>query len=158
MEAPLSSSTPRRGRAFYKKRSHRAGFNSINITPFVDVMLVLLIVFMVTAPMLKVSVAVQLPKVASHSSTASRAHKDKKNVTITIDEQGMIYVDNQQTTFNQLGDVLSRSYDQKDMTIYLRGDENLAYGKMMRLMHALASLGYKKVALQGEPAATTVKR
>ncbi|GGO98645.1 cell division and transport-associated protein TolR [Stakelama pacifica] len=117
----------------------------INVTPLVDVMLVLLIIFMVTAPLLTAGVQVNLP-----DSRAKPLDQEAKPVQISIDADGRIYVDQDEVTEGILPDVLAKRAkgpDGEPPRVFLRADRSLGYGKVMRVMGELNRAGMNKVAL-----------
>ncbi len=117
--------------------------SEINVTPFVDVMLVLLIVFMVTAPLLTVGIPVDLPKV---KATALTDQKDPIEITVKID--GTIYLGESEVNVDNLVPTLNAITDQNtEARIYVRGDRIVAYGRVMEIMSIINSAGYIKVAL-----------
>tara|TARA_B100000686_G_C16781052_1_gene971894 strand:+ start:1207 stop:1629 length:423 start_codon:yes stop_codon:yes gene_type:complete len=127
-----------------KKRKKRySQMSEINVTPFVDVMLVLLIVFMVTAPLLTVGIPVDLPKVKANALTDQ---KDPIEVTIKLD--GSIYLGDSivevENLIPRLDAVTERNSEAR---IYVRGDRVVAYGRVMEIMSIINSAGYIKVAL-----------
>jgi biopolymer transport protein TolR len=127
------------------RRSTRTsgGFNDINITPFVDVMLVLLIIFMVAAPMMTTGVTVNLPK-----TQASAVPGNDEPVNVTIKADGSVYIQNTQTTVEKLGATLKGVAKEKtDTRIFVRGDTSIDYGQVMKVVGAINSAGYTKVAL-----------
>ncbi|MDC0192774.1 biopolymer transporter ExbD [Alphaproteobacteria bacterium] len=117
--------------------------SEINVTPFVDVMLVLLIVFMVTAPLLTVGIPVDLPKVKADALT------DKKDpIEITVKLDGLIYLGESEVEIENLIPRLNAITDQNtEARIYVRGDRVVAYGRVMEIMSIINSAGYIKVAL-----------
>jgi len=119
----------------------------INMTPFIDVMLVLLIIFMVAAPLLTNGVTVDLPKAA-----AGALNVDQKPVGIAIDEKGQIFVMDQPVAD---ADVIERlnaaAKDGTDTRIYLRASKTVPYGRVAELMGEVTTAGYKKVALVTDP-------
>jgi len=119
----------------------------INMTPFIDVMLVLLIIFMVAAPLLTNGVTVDLPKAA-----AGALNVDQKPVAIAIDEKGQIFVMDQPVAD---ADVIERlnaaAKDGTDTRIYLRASKTVPYGRVAELMGEVTTAGYKKVALVTDP-------
>lgn len=117
--------------------------SEINVTPFVDVMLVLLIVFMVTAPLLTVGIPVDLPKVKANALT------DKKDpIEITIKLDGSIYLGESIIEVENLIPRINAITDQNSETrIYIRGDKEVAYVRVMEIMSIINSAGYIKVAL-----------
>ena len=117
--------------------------SEINVTPFVDVMLVLLIVFMVTAPLLTVGIPVDLPKVKASALTDQ---KDPIEITIKLD--GTLYLGESEVEVENLIPRLNAITDQNtEARIYVRGDRVVAYGRVMEIMSLINSAGYIKVAL-----------
>ena len=117
--------------------------SEINVTPFVDVMLVLLIVFMVTAPLLTVGIKVDLPKV---EATALTDIKDP--IEITVNLEGDIYIGESKVEVENLIPRLNAITEQNtEARIYVRGDRVVAYGRIMEIMATINSAGYVKVAL-----------
>lgn len=124
------------------RRSSRP-MSEINVTPFVDVMLVLLIVFMVTAPLLTVGVPVNLPKTKAPALTES-----VEPLVVSINKDGVIYLMETDIPLEQLPLKLKAVLDEKpDTKIMVRGDRELPYGEIMRVMGALAESGLKNVSL-----------
>jgi biopolymer transport protein TolR len=117
--------------------------SEINVTPFVDVMLVLLIVFMVTAPLLTVGIKVDLPKV---KATALTDIKDPIEITVKLD--GEVYIGESKVEVKNLIPRLNAITEQNtEARIYIRGDRVVAYGRIMEIMSIINSAGYIKVAL-----------
>ena len=117
--------------------------SEINVTPFVDVMLVLLIVFMVTAPLLTVGIKVDLPKV---KATALTDIKDPIEITVKLD--GEVYIGESKVDVENLIPRLNAITEQNtEARIYIRGDRVVAYGRIMEIMSIVNSAGYIKVAL-----------
>ncbi len=117
--------------------------SEINVTPFVDVMLVLLIVFMVTAPLLTVGIPVDLPKVKASALTDQ---KDPLEITVKIG--GEIYLGESRVNVDNLIPRLNAITElNKEARIYVRGDRVVAYGRIMEIMSLVNSAGYIKVAL-----------
>jgi biopolymer transport protein TolR len=120
--------------------------SDINVTPFVDVMLVLLIVFMVTAPMLTVGVPVNLP-----DSNADSLPDDKEPFTLTINSKGEIFIQKTKVGFSEIiPKLLAIAKNRTDTRIYVRGDKNIDYGRVMEVMGKLSGSGFSKVALISE--------
>ncbi len=132
---------------FVSTRSRRnRPMSEINVTPFVDVMLVLLIVFMVTAPMLTAGVSVNLP-----DSSANSLPDEKEPLALTINSKGEVFIQNTQISLNDLtSKVLVITKNRTDTRIYVRGDRSLEYGKIMEVMGLLSRAGFTKVALVSE--------
>lgn len=119
------------------------GFSEINVTPFVDVMLVLLIIFMVTAPMMTTGVTVDLPKT---KSTSVPGNDEPLAVTITSD--GDVYIQNSKVKVETLGKKIRAILGEKKETrIFVRGDASVDYGSVMRVIGEINQAGYMKVAL-----------
>ena len=132
-------------------KGRRAPMAEINVTPLVDVMLVLLIIFMVTAPLMTAGVPVDLP-----DSNAKALEADKQPVAITIERDGTIYIDQDpvaETVLGaRLGDIASRkTADGKPPQITLRADGGLAYAKVASVMGELNRTGLNRVALVMDP-------
>ena len=127
-----------------KRRKQRyTQMSEINVTPFVDVMLVLLIVFMVTAPLLTVGIPVDLPKVKASALTDQ---KDPLEITVKIG--GEIYLGESKVEVENLIPRLNAITElNKEARIYVRGDRVVAYGRIMEIMSLVNSAGYIKVAL-----------
>ena len=133
--------------AFNLKRSEREPISEINVTPFVDVMLVLLIIFMVTAPLLTVGVQVDLPE-----SNADSLQSDNEPLELTISKDGNIYIQETEINIKELIPKLIAITDNRlDTKIYVRGDEVINYGKVMRVLGELSGSGFSKVALITKP-------
>ncbi len=122
--------------------------SEINVTPFVDVMLVLLVIFMVTAPLLTVGVPVDLPK-----TQAASISKPDEPLIVTVTAEGKVYLQETEMTDTQLVDKLkAMSADKAEQRLYVRGDKSVAYGRVMEVMGQLAGAGFTKVALIAESA------
>ena len=119
--------------------------HEINVTPFIDVMLVLLIIFMVAAPLATVDVKVDLP-----ASTAKPVPRPDQPVYLSIKEDTSLYLDNQQIDPAQLGAALDRlTAGDKQKTIFVRGDKGVDYADLMSVMDNLRGAGYLKIGLGG---------
>jgi len=119
----------------------------INMTPFIDVMLVLLIIFMVAAPLLATGVAVDLPQTKS-----APLNIDQKPVSISIDEKGQIFLMDQQVAVDQLVEKLKAAAKSgADERVYVRGSKAVNYGRVAEVMSLVTGAGFKKVALVTEP-------
>ena len=119
----------------------------INMTPFIDVMLVLLIIFMVAAPLLTNGVTVDLPKAA-----AGALNVDQKPIALSIDDKGQLFLMDQPVGDAEVIDRLKGlATDGADTRIYLRAAKTVAYGRVAEIMGEVTSAGYKKVALVTEP-------
>ena len=130
---------PRTPGARYK----HAQISQINVTPMVDVMLVLLVVFMITAPLLTVGVPIDLPKTA-----ASRIVGQDEPLVISVDNNGKLYLQDIEIALAQLVPRLNAiTRNRKDARIFLRGDRTIAYGRVMSVMGAVNKAGFHRVAL-----------
>ena len=135
MGAQLNTNKGRRGR--------HAAFSEINVTPFVDVMLVLLIVFMVTAPLLTTGVPVDLPQ----SKAKSLQEDDNAPVEVSINDEGIFIGDSKVEESRLIPLLTAMTKDKDDRRIYLRADKGLEYGEVMRVLGAINAGGFEKVAL-----------
>jgi biopolymer transport protein TolR len=129
------------------RRARYQPMSAINVTPMVDVMLVLLVIFMVTAPLLTVGVPVDLPQ-----SKAPAITEPKEPLVVTIDAQGKIYlqntlIDNDDELAPKLLAVSNRN---PDAAIYVRGDRSIDYGRILQVMGLVSSAGFTKVSLIAE--------
>ena len=132
--------------AFNLKRSEREPMSEINVTPFVDVMLVLLIIFMVTAPLLTVGVQVDLPE-----TSADTLPEEREPLTLTINSKGEVFIQETKIEFNNLiKKILAVSNNRTDTRIYVRGDKTINYGRVLEVMGKLSGSGFTKVALISE--------
>ncbi len=126
-----------------RRRGRRRPMAEINVTPFVDVMLVLLIVFMVTAPLLTVGVPVDLPK-----TKAQALSQDREPLSITIRKGGTIYLQNTPVAEDGLVDRLTAiSQNGYDQRIFVRGDKSVDYGRVMEVMGMLSAAGFTHIGL-----------
>ena len=127
--------------------SHRVGpVSDINVTPLVDVMLVLLIVFMVAAPMMTAGVKVDLP-----TSNAKPLQEPKPPIVVSINAAGTIFVNQSAATAQTLLTLMAQEADgDKERRIHLRGDQTLAYGRIVQTMGTLNDAGYARIALVSE--------
>ncbi len=118
----------------------------INVTPMVDVMLVLLIIFMVAAPLMTSGVTVDLPK-----ASAAPLSQDSEPLTISVNAEGKIYLQDAELGLPDLAPRLASLSDNKlDRRIFVRGDKGLAYGRIMEIMATITQGGFTKVALLAE--------
>ena len=119
----------------------------INMTPFIDVMLVLLIIFMVAAPLLTTGVAVDLPR-----ASATALNVERKPIAVSLNEQGQLYVmDEPIADADLVAKLQAASQSDVDQRIYLRASKAVPYGRVAEIMAAVTTAGYKKVALVTEP-------
>ena len=133
--------------AFKLNRSGKEPMSEINVTPFVDVMLVLLIIFMVTAPLLTVGVQVDLPE-----SSADSLPEEQEPLTLSINSKGEIFIQESKVEYDKIiAKVLAVSKNRTDTRIYVRGDKTINYGRVLEIMGLLSGSGFTKVALISEP-------
>ncbi len=131
------------GRGRRGRRGSRRPMSEINVTPLVDVMLVLLIIFMVTAPLLTAGVPIDLP-----DSRAAALPNEQQQVTISVDESGFVYIDDVEVPVGGLPDALAdlpRTGEGPDIT--LRADRSLDYGRVMAVMGELNRAGLNRISL-----------
>ena len=125
-----------------RRRSARP-MSEINVTPMVDVMLVLLIIFMVTAPLLTVGVPIELPK-----TEAKQLEGDKEPLTISVDPEGRIFLQDTELQIDEivpkLTAIAKNGYDER---IFVRGDRRVNYGVVMRVMGTISAAGFRRIAL-----------
>ena len=133
----------RRGR-----RGKSKPMSEINVTPMVDVMLVLLIIFMVSAPLLTVGVPIDLPQ-----SQAKSLDTDKEPLTVSVNTKGEVYLQNSVIKIEELVpklQAITQARGGNDERIYVRGDRKVDYGTVMRVMGRLSAAGFRRVALVTE--------
>jgi len=147
----MGASMPGGGGRNRRGTRNAGGFTEINVTPFVDVMLVLLIVFMVAAPMMTSGVQVDLPK-----SKATPVAGTDEPLSVTVRRDGSIFIQNTQTTIEELGPKLQSVLGEKKETrIFVRGDTAIDYGQVMRVIGEINNAGFSKVALLTDQPATS---
>ncbi len=137
------------------KRRGRAVMADINVTPLVDVMLVLLVIFMVTAPLLTAGVSLNLPK--AHANAISQ--QDNKPLEISLDSKGDIFIGDKRMTLDELSDKLQAiaqggtedNSGKNDQRVYIKADSKLDYGKVMVVMATINTAGFTKIALVTDP-------
>ena len=128
-------------------RRRRPPMSQINVTPFVDVMLVLLVIFMITAPLLTVGVEVDLPKADSPPLPG-----DDEPLSVTVARDGTTYLQETEVTVDELIPKLQAITERRpDVRIFIRGDQEIAYGRVMEVMGALNRAGFNNLALVTEP-------
>ncbi|MDD9990183.1 MAG: protein TolR [Rhodospirillales bacterium] len=128
-------------------RRRRPPMSQINVTPFVDVMLVLLVIFMITAPLLTVGVEVDLPKTDSPPLPG-----DDEPLSVTVARDGTTYLQETEVTVDELIPKLKAITERRpDVRIFIRGDQEIAYGRVMEVMSALNKAGFNNLALVTEP-------
>tara|TARA_B100001778_G_C18516063_1_gene596523 strand:- start:312 stop:728 length:417 start_codon:yes stop_codon:yes gene_type:complete len=133
--------------AFKFRHSAKEPISEINVTPFVDVMLVLLIIFMVTAPLLTVGVQVDLPE-----TSADTLPEETEPLTLTINAKGEIFIQETKVEYEKIiSKILAVSNNRTDTRIFVRGDKTINYGRVLEIMGILSGSGFTKVALISEP-------
>ena len=130
---------------FYHKRKTAKVMGDINVTPFIDVMLVLLVVFMISAPLLVSGVNINLPE---HGS-ADNIEADNP-FTLTINEKGEIFYEKTKIDIKKIGSFVKQNLLSKNSRVYIRGDQDINYGKVISIMSKINEAGYKKVSLVTE--------
>jgi biopolymer transport protein TolR len=135
------------GKRRRRGRRSTGAINEINMTPFIDVVLVLLIVFMVAAPMMTVGVPLDLPQ-----SKASALNSESKPVTLSIRQSGQIFLGEDELTDDtivpKLTETAKAGFDER---VFVRGDKRVDYGRVAQVMAIVTGGGFKKVALVTEP-------
>jgi biopolymer transport protein TolR len=131
-----------------RKHHRRQVMAEINVTPMVDVMLVLLIIFMVSAPLLTVGVPIDLPQ-----SQAKSLDQDKEPLTVSVNDAGKVFLQNSEVALDELIaklQAVAQARGGNEARIYVRGDKRVGYGTMMQVMGRLSSAGFHRVALVTE--------
>ena len=133
----------RGGRGHRRRGRHHGLMSEINVTPFVDVMLVLLIIFMVAAPLLTVGVPIDLPE-----TRANAMNPETQPITISVNENGQIYLQETEIPLDEvvakLNAIATTGYEER---IYVRGDKTTNYGTVMQVMARIQAAGYTKIGL-----------
>ncbi|MGI8527124.1 MAG: protein TolR [Pseudolabrys sp.] len=132
----------------HRKHHRRKVMSEINVTPMVDVMLVLLIIFMVSAPLLTVGVPIDLPQ-----SQATNLDQDKEPLTISVNDKGQVFLQNAEIEVKDPVEKLKAVANARggaEARVYVRGDKKVDYGTMMKVMGRLSSAGFHRVALVTE--------
>ncbi len=127
--------------------SRKRPMSNINVTPFVDVMLVLLVIFLVTAPMMESGIDVNLPKVASGPIQSAQ-----EPLVVSIDRKGRVIINKKQIKITELNKKLRAIFkNRSDKTVYLKADESVSYGKVAKAMAEIRKSGISKIAMITEP-------
>jgi biopolymer transport protein TolR len=135
----------RRGR---RSVARRAPMSEINVTPFVDVMLVLLIIFMVTAPLLTVGVPLELPKSEANALGSST---QKEPLTLSVNRAGKVFLQESEIGIDDIVPKLTAiAKSGFDETIYIRGDKDANYGALMKIMGKISAAGFRRISLVTE--------
>ena len=128
-----------------RRHQRKPVMSEINVTPMVDVMLVLLIIFMVSAPLLTVGVPIDLPQTKANS-----LDQDKEPLAVSVNDKGEVFLQNSQVNVDELVTKLKAITEARggyDERIYVRGDRKVDYGTVMRVMGRLSAAGFRRVAL-----------
>jgi biopolymer transport protein TolR len=128
-----------------RRHQRKPVMSEINVTPMVDVMLVLLIIFMVSAPLLTVGVPIDLPQTKANS-----LDQDKEPLAVSVNDKGEVFLQNSQVDVDELVPKLKAITEARggfDERIYVRGDRKVDYGTVMRVMGRLSAAGFRRVAL-----------
>jgi biopolymer transport protein TolR len=121
--------------------------SNINVTPLVDVMLVLLVIFMVTAPILQQGVSINLPKVKAAALTG-----EEQQLVVAVNRNGQVYLNDTQITLPELGVKLQAILQMRpDRQVFLRADQNVRYGDVMRVIAAVKGAGVERLGMVTEP-------
>lgn len=143
MSAASTGGSGRGGRGHRRRGRHHGLVSEINVTPLVDVMLVLLIIFMVAAPMLTVGVPIDLPE-----TQAKQMNSDTQPITVSVDSEGKVFLQETEIAIDEVVDKLTAiartGYDER---IYVRGDRDADYGTVMKVMARISAAGYKNLGL-----------
>ncbi len=127
------------------RRARRKVNAHINVTPFIDVVLVLLIVFMISAPLMVSGVNVSLP-----SNNSAKAISSETPFTLTVKNTGQIFFEDKNIKFSDVKDFVKKNVLSVNNRIYIRGDSNVSYGNIMKIIAEINSIGYNKVSLVTE--------
>lgn len=135
------------GRRSNRRVRRRNALSEINVTPMVDVMLVLLIIFMISAPLLNSGIKINLPK------TEAAALKDESEpITVTVAKDGTLYVNDVAATYEQLTPrLLAMTQNETDKPIFIRGDAGASFGVAAQVMGKLSSSGFTKISIVTDP-------
>jgi biopolymer transport protein TolR len=129
------------------KGARRRQMSEINVTPFVDVMLVLLVIFMVTAPLLQSGIDVDLPKTKTQGLRA-----DDDVLVVTVKRDGEVYIQKAEVPLEELEAKIQAIFEtRQDKSVYLRADEKVAYGVVAKALAAMRSAGASKIGMVTEP-------
>ena len=142
----MASDTLQGGKSRRHRGQRHAVMSQINVTPMVDVMLVLLIIFMVAAPLLTVGVPIDLPQ-----TQAKSMDQDREPLTISVNDKGQVFLQNSEIKLDELvaklKAIAKNGFEER---VYVRGDRKVDYGTVMRVMGRLSAAGYRRVALVTE--------
>ncbi len=129
------------------RNSDRSTMSQINVTPLVDVMLVLLVIFMVTAPMMQQGVQVNLPKAATKAMAAQ-----EETVVVTLDKSGKLFINKDETTFTELRNKLTSMFaNRTKKEVFLKADQDVPYGEVVKTMAEIKAAGIERLGMVTEP-------
>jgi biopolymer transport protein TolR len=130
------------------RRRRYVPISEINVTPLVDVMLVLLVIFMITAPLLQVGVPVDLPK-----TSAQQVGGKDEPLVVSVNSKDEVFLGETKYELNELADKLKAVHEEKpDQRVFIRGDKTINYGRMMEVMGVIIDSGFRQLGLLGEQA------
>lgn len=130
------------------REGRNRAMSEINVTPFVDVMLVLLIIFMVTAPMMQQGVQVNLPKTQAKNLAA-----DQETVVVSVDRAGRIFINNTEATHDDLVARLTAIFETREKKeVFLKADQDVPYGAVVKTMAEIKAAGIERLGMMTEPA------
>jgi len=129
-------------------RENRSGaMSQINVTPLVDVMLVLLVIFMVTAPMMQQGVQVNLPKTQAKSLAT-----DQETVVVSVDQSGRVFINSAETSHSELSSKLAAIFASRDKKeVFLKADKDVPYGEVVKTMSEIKGAGIERLGMMTEP-------
>lgn len=131
----------------FEEQSSGGAISNINVTPLVDVMLVLLVIFMVTAPILQQGVNINLPRVKAAALTG-----EEQQLVVAINRNGQVYLNDTQITLPELGPKLQAILKLRpDRGVFLRADQNVRYGEVMRVIATVKGAGVERLGMVTEP-------
>ena len=143
----MAASLRERGASGGFGRRRTRPMSEINVTPMVDVMLVLLVIFMITAPLLTAGVQVDLPK-----TSAAAVQGQDEPIAVTVDRRGRIFIQESEVTLDTLAPRLGAvAQNNRDIRVFVRGDQGIPYGQVMSVIGAVHAAGFTKVALLTQP-------
>lgn len=130
------------------RESRNGAMSQINVTPFVDVMLVLLVIFMVTAPMMQQGLQVNLPKTQAKSLSA-----DQETVVVSIDKASRIFINTQETSHSELTAKIAAIFETRaKKEVFLKADKDVPYGEVVKTMSEIKGAGIERLGMMTEPA------
>ncbi|MRR56400.1 MAG: protein TolR [Deltaproteobacteria bacterium] len=129
------------------RETRNGAMSQINVTPFVDVMLVLLIIFMVAAPMMQQGVQVNLPKTQAKSLAT-----DQETVVVSVDRSGRVFINSAETSHSELTGKLAAIFESRDKKeVFLKADTDVPYGEVVKTMAEIKGAGIERLGMMTEP-------